>query len=95
MGIPLRKIGQWVEDNIEQTLPFYRLPLAQHKHLKSTNMLERVNEGFKRLTLLVRIFPNAASCLRLVRSLAIEIHEGWVEATRYLNMAQLSEHRKE
>ena len=89
------KLCQWVEDNIEQTLTFYRLPLSHHKHLKSTNMLERVNEELKRRTLVVRIFPNAASCLRLVRALAIEIHEGWVEATRYLNMAQLSEHRKE
>jgi putative transposase len=89
------KLCQWVEDNIEQTLTFYRLPLSHHKHLKSTNMLERVNEELKRRTLVVRIFPNAASCLRLVRALAIEIHEGWVEATRYLNMTQLSEHRKE
>ncbi|MFN9920984.1 MAG: IS256 family transposase [Acidobacteriota bacterium] len=89
------KLCQWVEDNIEQTLTFYRLPLAHHKHLKSTNMLERVNEELKRRTLVVRIFPNAESCLRLVRALAIEIHEDWVEAIRYLNMTQLSDHRKE
>jgi len=43
----------------------------------------------------VRIFPNVESCLRLVRALAIEIHEDWVEAIRYLNMTQLSDHRKE
>ncbi|MBM4455614.1 MAG: IS256 family transposase [Verrucomicrobia bacterium] len=89
------KLCQWVEDNIEQTLTFYRLPLAHHKHLKSTNMLERVNEELKRRTLVVRIFPNVESCLRLVRALAIEIHEDWVEAIRYLNMTQLSDHRKE
>lgn len=35
------KLLQWVEDNIEQTLPFYSLPLAHHKHLKSTNKLEQ------------------------------------------------------
>jgi transposase-like protein len=38
--------------------------------MKSTNMLERINEELKRRTLAVRIFPNAASCLRLVRALA-------------------------
>jgi len=30
-----------VEENIEETLTYYRLPLAHHKHMKSTNMLER------------------------------------------------------
>jgi len=89
------KLCQWVEDNIEETLTFYRLPQSHHKHLKSTNMLERLNEELKRRTLVVRIFPNGESCLRLVRALAVEIHENWVEATRYLNMADLEEHKKE
>ena len=39
--------------------------------------------------------PNAASCLRLIRALAVEIHEDWVEATRYLNMEVLKEQLKE
>jgi putative transposase len=89
------RLCQWVEEQIEETLTFYRLPQAHHKHLKSTNMLERLNEELKRRTLVVRIFPNAASCLRLVRALAVEIHEDWVEATRYLNMEELKEHKKQ
>jgi putative transposase len=89
------KLCDWVEANIEQTLTFYRLPQAHHKHLKSTNLLERLNEEFKRRTLVVRIFPNTASCLRLIRALAVEIHENWIEATRYLNMDLLSEQKKE
>jgi transposase-like protein len=43
----------------------------------------------------VRIFPDAANCLRLVRALAVEAHEGWLEATRYLNMQHLKEHKKQ
>jgi putative transposase len=84
----------WVEGNIEETFAFYRLPLQHHKHMKSTNMLERVNEEIKRRTHVVRIFPNEASCLRLIRALAIEIHEDWIEATRYLNMDLLEERKK-
>jgi putative transposase len=80
------KLCDWVEANIEETFTFYRLPAEHHKHMKSTNMLERVNEELKRRTLVVRIFPNADSCLRLVRALAAEIHEEWIEGTRYLNM---------
>jgi putative transposase len=88
------KLCDWVEQNIEETLSFYRLPLAHHKHLKSTNMLERLNEELKRRTHVVRIFPNEESCLRLTRALAMEAHENWIEATRYLNMDLLREHRK-
>lgn len=89
------KLCNWVEENIEETLTFYRLPAEHHKHLKSTNMLERFNEEIKRRTLVVRIFPNEASCLRLVRALAVEMHENWIEATRYLNMDLLAEHKKQ
>lgn len=88
------KLCDWVENNIEDTLTFYRLPREHHKHLKSTNMLERLNEELKRRTHVVRIFPNEASCLRLTRALAAETHEDWIEATRYLNMAVLKEHKK-
>jgi putative transposase len=89
------KLCVWVEDNIEETLTFYRLPLAHHKHMKSTNMLERLNQEIKRRTHVVRIFPNAESCLRLVRALAVETHENWLEAIRYLNMDHLKEHKKQ
>ena len=89
-----RLVG-WVEENIEETLSFYRLPRQHHKHLKSTNMLERLNEEIKRRTHVVRIFPNAESCLRLVRALCVETHENWLEAHRYLNMDYLRELKKE
>ncbi len=89
------KLCNWVEENIQETLSFYRLPRQHHKHMKSTNMLERLMEEFKRRTLVVRIFPNAASCLRLIRALAVEMHENWIEATRYLNMEPLTEQKKE
>jgi putative transposase len=88
------KLCQWVEENIEETFTFYRLPREHHKHLKSTNMLERLNEEIKRRTHVVRIFPNEAACLRLVRALTQEIHEDWIEDNRYLNMDLLKEHKK-
>ncbi len=89
------RLVAWVEETIEETLTFYRLPRQHHKHLKSTNMLERLNEEIKRRTRVVRIFPNAESCLRLVRALAVETHENWLEAHRYLNMDYLKELKKE
>ena len=89
------KLTDWVEENIGSTLTFYRLPRQHHKHLKSTNMLERLNEELRRRTRVVRIFPNAASCMRLIRALCVETHEGWLEDHRYLNMDLLREARKD
>jgi len=88
------KLCAWVESNIEETFAFYRLPLQHHKHMKPPYMLERVNEAIKRRTHVVRIFPNEASGLRLIRAFAVAIHEDWIEATRYLNMDILVEHKK-
>lgn len=83
------KFAEWVEAHIEETFTFYRLPQAHHKHLKSTNMLERLNQEFKRRTHIVRIFTDEACCLRLLRALAVETHEEWIDGNRYLNMEPL------
>jgi transposase-like protein len=63
------KLTTWVEEQIEETFTFYRLPQTHQKHLKSTNLLERFHQEIKRRSLVVRIFPNEASCLRLIRAL--------------------------
>ena len=89
------RLTDWVEAQIGETLNFYRLPRQHHKHLKSTNLLERLNEEIKRRTRVVRIFPNPASCLRLIRALCAETHEAWLEDHRYLNMDFLKEQKKD
>lgn len=53
------KLCAWVEENIEETFTFYRLPAPHHKHMKSTNMLERLNEEIKRRTTPCQ-WPNGA-----------------------------------
>jgi hypothetical protein len=37
--------------------------------------------------------PNAASCLRLIGALAVEMHENWLESRHYLNMNDVREHK--
>jgi putative transposase len=54
-------------------------------------MLERLNQEFKRRTNIVRIFTDEPSCLRLIRALAVETHEEWIDGSRYLNMDPLRE----
>ena len=89
------KLCDWVEESIDETLTVYRLPVGHHKHMRSTNLLERLNEEIRRRTYVVRVFPNSDACLRLVRALVAEQHEEWQEGHRYMNMQLLVEQRKE
>ena len=89
------KLCDWVEESIEETLTYFRLPYFHHKHMRSTNLLERFNEEIRRRTYVVRVFPSAESTLRLIRALAAEQHEEWQEGSRYLNMQLLAELKKE
>jgi transposase-like protein len=57
-------------------------------------MLERFNEEIRQRTYVVRIFPNDDAIVRLVGALAVETHENWLKANRYLNMNDLKEHKK-
>ena len=87
------KLCDWVESNIEETLTFYREPHQHHKNLKSTNLLERLDEEIK----IGRWWcgsPNRAASAA-DPGLSVEMGEKWIEATRYLNMEYLKEHKKE
>lgn len=76
-------VWKWLEESIEETLAVLELPIEHRKKLKSTNMLERVNQELKRRSRVVRIFPNEQSCLRLLTGLCQEISETW-NARKYL-----------
>ncbi len=85
------KLCDWIEEQIGETLTYYSLPDQHHKLVRSTNLLERMNEEIKRRTRVVRIFPNSKSCLRLVRALTVEMHESWLSQRKSLNMKLLEE----
>jgi len=89
VGLRKERTACWIDDSISVG---NQIGL---RYLKSTNMLERLNQELKRRTHVIRIFPNEESCLRLIRALAVEIHEDWIEAHRYLNMEMLREQRKQ
>ena len=78
-------IWKWLEENIEDTLAVYELPVHCRKKMKSTNMLERLNQELKRRSRVVRIFPNEQSCLRLLTALCQETSEEWGNR-RYLEV---------
>ena len=80
------EVAAWLEEAGEEALAVYALPEEHRKRMRSTNMLERLNQELKRRTRVVRIFPDGSSCLRLVTALAMETSEEW-QARCYLDMA--------
>lgn len=62
------------------------LPLKYRKRLRTTNGVERLNEEIRRRERVIRIFPNAASVIRLMGALLIEQHEKWQTGRKYLDM---------
>ena len=79
------QVAQMLDEHGEEILAVYQLPEGHRKRMRSTNMVERVNQEFRRRTRVVRIFPDEASCIRLSAALAMEINEEWMER-RYLDM---------
>ncbi len=79
------KTASLLEEHGEEILGVYALPESHRKRMRTTNMLERQNQELKRRTRVVRVFPHAASCLRLVSALLIETSQQWMERL-YLRM---------
>jgi putative transposase len=80
-------VARALEEGVEDCLACLAFPLAHRARIRTTNGLERLNEEIKRRTRVVRIFPNAAACLRLVTALCVEQSEEWVSGRRYLDLA--------
>jgi transposase-like protein len=53
-----------------------------HNRLKSTNLLERLNQEVRRREKVVRIFPNVASANRLIGAVLMNSNEDWIGSTR-------------
>jgi putative transposase len=79
-------VARLLDEGIEDCLACLAFPLAHRPRIRTTNGLERLSEEIKRRTRVVRIFPNAAACLRLVTALCVEQSEEWVSGRRYLDM---------
>lgn len=79
------KLADWMEVAIPEGLTVFDFPEAHRRRIRTSNLLERVSQEIKRRTRVVRIFPNQASCLRLVSAVLMEISEDWETGRVYLS----------
>jgi len=77
-------LANWMERNIPQGLTVFDFPKTHQRRLRTTNLLERLNQEIKRRTRVVGIFPNEAACLRLISAFLMEKSEAWILGHQYL-----------
>ena len=77
------RLSAWLEDNLAEGFTVFDYPLEHRRSVRTTNSLERINKEIRRRTRVVGVFPNEASCLRLVSALLMETSEEWQIGKRY------------
>lgn len=83
------RVARQLEEHFEECLAVMEFPTRHRRRLHSTNMLERLMREIKRRTRVVGIFPNEASCDRLVGAMLIEYHESWQgQRARFIRMEE-------
>jgi len=78
------RLAGWMAENIPDGLTVFDFPLEHRRRIRTTNGVERLHREIRRRARVVSIFPNQASCLRLVSAVLNEISEEWVSGKVYL-----------
>jgi len=84
------KLSAWMEENLAEGFTVFDFLLEHQRHIRTSNSLERINKEIRRRTKVVGVFPNEASCLRLISALLMEISEEWQIGKHYCSGKSLN-----
>ncbi len=76
------KMCECLDQGFEDSFQYTSSNSTRYNRLKSTNLLERLNQEIRRREKVVRIFPNVESAERLIGSMLIDVDEDWITSTR-------------
>jgi len=79
------RLAEWMAANIPEGLMVFSFPAAHRRLIRTTNGVERLHREVRRRARVVSIFPNQASCLRLVSAVLNEISDDWVTGRTYIS----------
>jgi len=79
-----------LEQGFDDATAILSLPEKNHRKLRTTNSMERLNQEIRRRERVIRIFPNRESSLRLLGAFLIEYDEKW-SGKKYFDMADYDE----
>ncbi len=71
--------------NLPEGFTVFTFPISHWRRLRTSNIAERLNREIKRRTRIVGVFPNVASCERLITAVLFEICEEWQISDVYLS----------
>jgi len=80
------KLTEWMASNLPESFTVFAFPEKHWRRLRTSNVLERLNREIKRRTKAVGVFPNEASCERLISAVLLEISDEWQTAKVYLDV---------
>jgi putative transposase len=80
------RLANWMESNIPEGLAVFAFPAVHRRRIRTANGLERLNREVRRRSRVAVLFPNEASCLRLVTAVLIEISDEWETNRTYLRL---------
>ena len=89
------KAMQVLEMGFDDATAVLVLPEKYRKRLRTTNMVERLNEEIRRRERVIRIFPNRESAVRLIGALLMELDDKWASGKKYLDMGEYLQWQKE
>ena len=78
------RLSSWMASNLPEGLMVFSFPGGFQRLLRTTNGVERLHREVRRRARVVSIFPNKASCLRLVSAVLSEISEEWLTGRTYI-----------
>ena len=78
-----------METNLLDGLTVFSFPDTHRRLIRTTNTLERLNREIRRRSRVATLFPNEASCLRLVTAVVMEISDEWQTGRTYLRLDNL------
>jgi len=86
------RLGEYIEETVPDGFAVFAFPAPLRRQMRTTNMVERLNQEIKRRTKLVRSFPGMESYERLAGTILVRTDEQWQTAARaYLDVERLKE----
>jgi len=80
------KLSIWMVENLPEGLSILAIPKPPRRFLRTSNWLENLNGKIKKRMLMIGLFTNTDSILRLVSAMLRETDERWRTGRRCLNM---------
>lgn len=83
-----------LDEGFEDSMNVMCLPLKYRIKLRTTNLLERENRELRRREMVISIFPNVDSALRLMGAVLLDHHNEWPTQSRIFNMEEYYQKRE-